>query len=461
MAKSESVPQFHHESGARARRQAGRDRRATVPLAAHADMPRRRRDPLGLLAEQDEDRIRALVPIRHGRLAATPFNFYRGGAAIMGSDLSETPTTDIRVQLCGDAHLSNFGMFHGPDRRLVFDIYDFDETIPGPFEWDVKRLAASVTIAGRERGFKAKEIRHATLECVTSYREMMATAAGFSPLDVFYFRIEVEAMMASLDARMRKRAMKASSRAVRKNSVTAVSKLAQIVDGRHQIVPHPPLVTRIDGLVEREGHTEVIAFFHSYLSTLPLHRRHVLNRYAVVDVAHKVVGVGSVGTRCVIVLLESGDGHPLFLQFKEAMPSVLERYCGASTCGQHGQRIVEGTRGMQTMGDIFLGWSQLHGEGRTTDFYFRQLWDGKGSFESVEIEPAGLASYARSCGSALALGHARTGDASVISGYLGTSDTFDQAVTEFASGYADINEADHRAHAAAIRAGRIEAISDI
>ncbi|MET0910326.1 MAG: DUF2252 family protein, partial [Ilumatobacteraceae bacterium] len=206
---------------------------------------------------------------------------------------------------------------------------------------------------------------------------------------------------------------------------------------------------------------EVINFFNAYLSTLPAHRRHVLNRYAIVDIAHKVVGVGSVGTRCVIVLLESGDGHPLFLQFKEALPSVLEPYCGASECDQHGQRVVQGTRAMQTMGDIFLGWAQLHGSSGSTDFYFRQLWDGKGSFESEEMEPAGLASYARSCGSALALGHARTGDASVIAGYLGTTDTFDQALTDFADGYADINEADHGQHAAAIRSGRIDAVSDI
>ncbi len=240
--------------------------------------------------------------------------------------------------------------------------------------------------------------------------------------------------------------MKASGRAVRKNSVTAVSKLAQIVDGRHQIVPHPPLITRVDELIEREGRAEVLEFFNAYLATLPIHRRRVLNRYAVVDVAHKVVGVGSVGTRCMILLLESGDGHPLFLQLKEAMPSVLEPYCGASECAQHGQRIVEGTRVMQTMGDIFLGWAQLHSPVRTTDFYFRQLWDGKGSFESEAIDPAGLATYGRSCGAALALGHARTGDASVISGYLGRSATFDEAVTEFASGYADINEADHGQH---------------
>ena len=461
MAKSKPVPQFHHGAGARARRQSGRERRTVVPLAAHADMPRVRQDPLDIIAEQDSSRIAELVPIRHGRLAATPFTFYRGGAAIMASDLSQTPTTDIRAQLCGDAHLSNFGMFRGPDRRLVFDLYDFDETIPGPFEWDVKRLAASVTIAGRERGFRSKEIRAATRETVASYRETMAISAARSPLDNFYHRIEVDTLLASLDERIRKRAMKASGRAVRKNSVTAVSKLAQIVDGRHQIVPHPPLITRIDDLIEREGRAEVVAFFNAYLATLPIHRRRVLNRYAVVDVAHKVVGVGSVGTRCMILLLESGDGHPLFLQLKEAMASVLEPYCGASECAQHGQRIVEGTRVMQTMGDIFLGWAQLHSSVGPADFYFRQLWDGKGSFESETIEPAGLAIYGRSCGAALALGHARTGDASVISGYLGTSATFDEAVTEFATGYADINEADHGQHAAAIRSGRIDAVSDI
>jgi Uncharacterized protein conserved in bacteria (DUF2252) len=460
--KSRPLPEFHHAAAARARREEGQDRRAVVSLESHATVPSGRDDAMDIITGQDVSRVSDLVPIRHGRMSVSPFTFYRATAAVMAADLARTPTTDLTLQICGDAHLSNFGVFAGPDRRLVFDLNDFDETLPGPFEWDVKRLAASITVAGRHNDFREKEIRRATRSAVTAYREGLDRLSQIAPLALNYRRIEIEPVIQSLkDPTMRKRADKVSQKAMLRDSIAAVGKLTEIVNGRHQIVSRPPLILRLDQQLAATGSEEIQEFFGSYLSTLPHHRRHVLSHYAVVDVAHKIVGVGSVGTRCMIVLLESGDGHPLFLQFKEAGPSVLEAYCGASPYAEHGERVVQGQRLMQTTGDIFLGWSQLHRDGDTTDFYFRQLWDGKGSFDAESMRPAGFEMYASVCGDALALAHARCGDASMISGYLGTEPTFDEAVTDFASGYADIVEADHGVHAAAIASGRIEAILDI
>ncbi len=460
--KNKPIPEFHHAAAARARREEGQDRRAIVPLESHATVPTGRDDAMDIITAQDVSRLQELVPIRHGRMSVSPFTFYRATAAVMASDLSRTPTTDLTLQICGDAHLSNFGVFAGPDRRLVFDLNDFDETLTGPFEWDVKRLAASITLAGRHNDFKEKEVRRATRFAVTAYREALDRLSQVAPLALNYQRIEIEPVIQSLkDPSMRKRADKVSQKALLRDSIAAVGKLTEIVNGRHQIVSRPPLILRLDEQLAATGSQEIQDFFRSYLSTLPNHRQHLLSRYAVVDVAHKIVGVGSVGTRCMIVLLESGDGHPLFLQFKEAGPSVLEPYCGASPYGEHGERVVQGQRLMQTTGDIFLGWSQLHREGLTTDFYFRQLWDGKGSFDPEAMRPAGFELYAAVCGDALALAHARSGDAAMISGYLGTDQTFDDAVTDFASGYADIVEGDHGVHAAAIASGRLEAIRDI
>ena len=326
----------------------------------------------------------------------------------------------------------------------------------------MKRLAASITLAGRNNDFKEKEIRRATRSAVTAYREGLDRLSQIAPLALNYRRIEIEPVIQSLkDPTMRKRADKVSQKASLRDSIAAVGKLTEIVNGRHQIVSRPPLILRLDEQLAATGSEEIQDFFRSYLSTLPHHRQHLLSHYAVVDVAHKIVGVGSVGTRCMIVLLESGDGHPLFLQFKEAGPSVLEPYCGASPYAEHGERVVQGQRLMQTTGDIFLGWSQFHREGHTTDFYFRQLWDGKGSFDPESMRPVGFEIYAAVCGDTLALAHARCGDAAMISGYLGTEPTFDDAVTDFASGYADIVEGDHGVHAAAIASGRIEAIRDI
>ncbi len=456
------VKVFRHSSADRARRAEGRSRRELIPLEAHAEQPSQRRDALDILVTQDDVRLPGLVPIRHGRMSASPFTFFRAAAAIMASDLSFTPTTDLTLQLCGDAHLSNFGMFHGPDRRLVFDLNDFDETLPGPFEWDVKRLASSVVLAGRQNDFKVKEIATCTRAAVQGYRRMMDDASQIAPLDLHYLRLEVDELLGELtDLKIRKRVEKATSKAVLHNSVSALGKLTEIVDGRHRIVEHRPLIIRVDDLLEREGTTEVVEFFQSYTATLQPHLRHVLERYSVIDMAHKIVGVGSVGTRCMILLLESGDGDPLFLQFKEAGASVLEPYCGASRFEQHGERVVQGQRLMQTTGDIFLGWSQFHRGDTATDFYFRQMWDGKGSFDVDTMRPLGLEKYADVCGRALALAHARSGDASIITGYMGDDATFDEIIAAFAEGYADITEGDHGTHAAAVAQGRIEAVRDI
>ena len=464
MNSAAMFPRVHLESR-RSRREAGASQREDTPLESHAECPpaSARPDPVAILTAQDSTRLQSLVPIRHGRMGVTAFTFYRGAAAIMASDLSKTPTTDLRTQLCGDAHLSNFGLFKGPDRRLVFDLNDFDETLPGPFEWDVKRLAASVTIAGRNNGLSSREISKATRAVVKSYRETMFAAAQKSPLAIHYFRLETGKFMVGLDKKARKKGEKVTRKAQRKDSVRALSKLTDIVDGRRVIVPDPPLITRVDDLLERNGIDELVRFFDNYRSTLPYYRQVLLDRYSVVDIAHKVVGVGSVGTRCLIVLLESGGGSPLFLQFKEATESVLEPYAGASDFELAGERVVVGQRLMQSTGDIFLGWSRFESEvaGRSIDFYFRQMWDGKGSIEVDEMGPAHLKRYGKACGRALALAHARAGEASMISGYLGEDSTFDRALTAFSSSYADLNAADHRAHQQAVESGQLPAVLDL
>ena len=450
-----------------ARRDAGRRRRDSVALADHAELVTEgRADPIGILTAQDQNRLQELVPIRHGRMSATAFTFYRGGAAIMAADLAAGPTTDLTVQLCGDAHLSNFGVFRAADRAMVFDVNDFDETLPGPFEWDVKRLAASMVVAARDNGLGKKAARNAARESVRRYRTTMADCAERSPLQLNYFMLDVAKIRARIDPSTTKKQRKKSDKALRKaqskNSLRAQSKLTDIVDGKRVIVPDPPLVTRVDRLLEPDEMPSTRRFFEAYLDTLPNHRRAVLERYSPVDLAHKIVGVGSVGTRCLIVLLESGDAEPLFLQFKEATQSVLEPHLGDSKYEIHGERVVKGQRLMQASGDIFLGWSRMdRGDGSSSDFYFRQLWDGKGSAAVEDMDADHLAEYGGACGAALALAHARTGDAATISGYLGDDDTFDRAVGRFAERYADLNGHDHAAHLDAIESGRIEAVRDI
>jgi len=455
-----------HPTSRRSRRNAGANRRQDVPLESHAECPsvNDRPNPIEILTAQDATRLQSLVPIRHARMSATAFTFYRGTAAIMASDLSRTPTTDLRTQLCGDAHLSNFGLFKGPDRRLVFDVNDFDETLPGPFEWDVKRLAASVTIAGRNNGLSSKEISRATRASVKSYRKTMLTAAGMNPLQIHYFRLEIDQVVAGMGKKQKKTSAKTAKKATRKDSVRALNKLTDIVNGRRVIIPDPPVITRVDEVLERNGLDELVRFLEQYQSTLPNNRQVLLDRYSVVDIAHKVVGVGSVGTRCLIILLESGGGSPLFLQFKEATASVLEPYAGASEFELAGERVVQGQRLMQSTGDILLGWSRYSSEAADRpdiDFYFRQMWDGKGSAEVDDMDPEGLKHYARSCGGALALAHARSGDASMISGYIGEDSTFDHALAEFSDSYADLNEHDYDLHQEAIKSGQIPAFFDL
>lgn len=397
-------------------------------------------------------------------MSATAFTFYRGTAAIMASDLSKTPTTDLRTQLCGDAHLSNFGLFKGPDRRLVFDVNDFDETLPGPFEWDVKRLAASVTIAGRNNGLSSKEISSASRASVRGYRQTMAKAAQMNPLATHYFRLEIDQMVAAMGKKQSQRNKKTIKKAGRKDSVRALNKLTDIVNGRRVIVEDPPLITKPDTKLERHGLDELERFFAQYRETLAPYRQVLIERYSIVDIAHKVVGVGSVGTRCMIILLESGGGAPLFLQFKEATASVLEPYAGASKFELAGQRVVLGQRLMQSTGDILLGWSRYNSEAAdrpNIDFYFRQMWDGKGSAEVDEMGPKQLKQYAKTCGAALALAHARAGDAPMISGYMGEDSTFDHALAAFGDTYADLNDHDYALHQDAIKSGRIPAVFDL
>jgi uncharacterized protein (DUF2252 family) len=446
-----------------ARVSAGRARRDAVPLASHAELsdPAGRIDPLATLQAQDVARVPELVPIRYGRMLATPFTFYRGAAAVMAGDLAGTARTDLHVQLCGDAHLSNFGAFAAPDRRLVVDVNDFDETLPGPFEWDVKRLVASLVVAGRYNGHDAGQTRVAVAETVGAYRLALHLAAVADPLDVWYARVELDELPQLASGADRKRLQrqvrKAEVKATRKDRLRAAAKLTDVVDGRRIIVADPPLIVRptpqeVSGELER-----VVAFFEQYRGGLAGDRRTILDRYSPVDVAHKVVGVGSVGTRCWIVLLESGDGDPLFLQFKEATRSVLEEHLGPSEFANSGQRVVEGQQLVQAASDVFLGFARYQASAGThRDYYFRQLWDGKLSAAVEEMGPKRLRSYGRLCGLVLARAHARSGDAAMISGYLGDDDTFDQAMTAFGEAYADRNLADHERLVAAVDAGELE-----
>ena len=446
------------------RREAGKAHRRRVPLEAHAEVPNpeNRDDPVATLSAQDVAREPELVPIRHGRMSATPFTFYRGGAAIMGADLAHTPATDIQVQLCGDAHLSNFGIFNGPDRRLVFDLNDFDETLPGPFEWDVKRLVASVTIAARNNELSKKKSRRATRAAVIGYCELMAEVAAKNPLDLHYFRVEVDQLAAQLDAKDRKHADKLLAKASRKNSLRAFGKLTELRGGHRRIVADPPLIVPLEHHAADVELADLRGFFGEYLETLPHELRRLLERYQMVDLAHKVVGVGSVGTRCWIALVTTGDEEPLFLQIKEATASVLEPYAGASEFEQAGQRVVVGQRMLQAAGDIFLGWARRETpEGTSRDYYFRQLWDGKGSADVDGMGPKRLTNYAWHCGGALALAHARSSDPALIDGYVGDGEAFADALVAFAEAYADINDADYAAHQAAIDEGRIEVRRDL
>ena len=451
----------------RTRYDAGRSKRDAVPLKAHAELgaDADRVNPLAILAQQDSSRLPELIPLRYGRMSATPFTFLRGAAAVMASDLAAGASTDLTVELCGDAHLGNFRWYHAPDRELVFDLNDFDETLPGPFEWDVKRLAASITVSARNKGFSGKQACAATRFAMRCYREFITETSELSPLGLYYYRFESAAALEHIQRhgkKHRKWKEQVLSKAARKNSLRALDRLTEVVEGRRIIVPDPPLIVRVDEELAAAESNAVTAFFDRYRDSLPLERRVLIDRFSPVDVARKVVGVGSVGTRCLILLLEAGDGTPLFLQFKQAVASVLEPYLGASVFEQSGQRVVEGQRLIQATSDVFLGWARYQGEdGRDIDFYFRQLWDGKGKIDVDELGPKRLAAFAGICGKTLAFAHARSGDAMMIRGYIGEDETFDNIMVEFAKHYADRTQADHKQLNQAIDDGAMKVVRDI
>ncbi len=443
----------------------GKATRGEVPRGAHAswDVPGVRVDPVELLEEQAKTRVKELVPIRYGRMLVSPFTFYRGAASIMAADLAGLPRTGLHAQLCGDAHLSNFGMYAAPDRRLVFDTNDFDETLPGPFEWDVKRLVASFAVAGRDRGFDTGRRQAINLEVGRSYRQAMAGFASMRTFDLWYSRIDVEDAFARLSADVSPKALERAERNVAKtrtkDSLAAFKKLTRVVDGEPRIVSDPPLIVPISELFSGEQTMEAERLvIREYRRTLLGDRRRLLEHFRLVDAARKVVGVGSVGTRAFILLfLGRDDEDPLFLQMKEAQASVLEPFLGKSEFASHGQRVVEGQRLMQAASDTMLGWIHATGfDGVERDFYLRQLWDSKGSALVDVMTPKTMEVYATLCAQMLARAHARSGDAVAISSYLGTSDAFDRALAVFAEAYAEQNERDYVALKEAADSGRIE-----
>jgi uncharacterized protein (DUF2252 family) len=451
----------------------GRAARVDTPRTSHASLePVPDRDPVLWLDEVSEVRVPELNPIRYGRMLVSPFAFYRGAATVMARDLGPTPRSGLNVQLCGDAHLANFGVFGSPERALLFDLNDFDETHRGPFEWDVKRLAASFEIAGRNRGFTVGERRTAVLAAVRAYREATRAFAAMRNLDIWYSRLDADALVTDLrdshDAKQARAAARSVAKARTKDSMKALSRLTHEVDGEPRIVSDPPLVVPLSELAgdrdAAELEHELRELVRTYRRTLQHDRRELLENYRYVDLARKVVGVGSVGTRCWIMLLLGRDNaDPLFLQVKEAGPSVLEPMLGRSVFANHGQRVVEGQRLMQASSDIFLGWvrSKQGLDGVQRDFYVRQLWDWKTSVDLEAIVPRGLELYARACGWTLARAHARSGDRIAIAAYLGKGDAFDRAVADFATAYADLNEKDHAALGAAARSGAIEATEGV
>ena len=465
------------------RRAIGNEARKRTPPSSHAGWrpATGRADPVVLLAEQNVTREPDLVPVRHGRMMVSPFTFFRGAAKIMAADLKDTPTAGLETQLCGDAHVSNFGLFASPERRLLFDLNDFDETLPGPFEYDVKRMAASVTIAARNNGFSRAEARASTAASVTAYREAMAEFAGLPTMDIWYARLDEDELMNAVrgtaaqavkaaktkkEAKAAKAAGKTAEKSRQKartrDSLQALSKLGEIADGRYRIVSQPPVVVPARDLAATYGMAPdevdgvIRAQFRAYRATLQDDRRHLLERFEIVDMARKVVGVGSVGTRAFIVLLQGRDAHdPLFLQVKEATRSVLEDHLPRSRYRQPGERVVQGQRMMQAASDIYLGWTK--GLDVKRHYYWRQLRDMKGSALVESMAPVALMFYARTCGWTLARAHARSGDPIAISGYLGSSDAFDRSITDFSERYADQNEQDFQDFVKAIRSGRLEA----
>jgi uncharacterized protein (DUF2252 family) len=485
MATSRKVPHPSVDD----RRARGLEARDQAPLEgqSHWKPAADRHDPVGLLTDQDAAREPDLVPVRHGRMLVSPFTFYRGAAKIMAADLSRTATAGLIVQLCGDAHLSNFGAFASPERRLLFDLNDFDETLPGPFEYDVKRMATSFTIAARNNGFTKADTRAATLASVTAYKDAMAQFAAMGTLEIWYTHLDEDQVMTGVRkaaaaaksgkgkkgkeetkeaARSEKVAEKTVAKAHTRDSLQALSKLAELVDGRYRIVNQPPIIVPMRelegtyGLSSDQIEQGIHEQFRAYRTTLRDDQRQLLERFQIVDVARKVVGVGSVGTRAFIALLQGRDQEdPLFLQVKEATSSVLEDHLPKSRYKQHGERVVYGQRMMQAASDIFLGWTK--GVDANRHYYWRQLRDMKGSAIVEAMTPLGLNYYAGICGWTLARAHARSGDPIAINAYLGKRDTFDQAITDFSDRYAEQNEQDYQAFAKAIDTGRLKAVEGV
>jgi len=449
----------------------GKAARAQVPRDTHAvfDPPSDRPDPIALLEEQARSRVPELVPVRWGRMMVSPFTYYRGAALPMASDLATTPVSGLAVQACGDAHLSNFGLFGSAERRLMFDVNDFDETLPGPWEWDVKRLAASLEVAARDNGFPARSRRDIVMATVSRYRQAMREFAAMTNLDVWYAHADINELRAQADSQLRARQRKMMDKSLAKvrtrDSMQELSKLTRMVDGRPRIISDPPLLVPVDELFPAETdratfEAQMVGLIAKYRSTLETDRRYLLQQFEFCDMARKVVGVGSVGTRCWIALMLGRDEtDPLFLQIKEAEASVLSRYVGASKYANQGQRVVAGQRLMQAASDIFLGWQHIEAgaDGRARDFYIRQLRDWKFSLDIETLRPEGLQMYGALCGWTLARAHARSGDRIAIAAYLGNSEVFDRAITKFAAAYADQNERDHQSLVDAVKSGRITA----
>ncbi len=447
----------------------GKTARVAVPRTLHAawTAPAGRRNPVDIIAEQATTREPDLVPIRHGRMMVSPFTFYRGAAAVMAADLAHTPNSGLKVQACGDAHLLNFGGFTSPERSLVFDVNDFDETLPGWWEWDVKRLAASIEVAGRDGKLNPVDRRNAVEATARQYREAMREFATLTEIGVWYARLDGDAIVALVRSQVGTKEapnLEATlAKARSKDSMKAFTKLTQLLDGEPIITPDPPLIVPLRDLIEPEElprfQDELHKLFRAYRATLQPDRRHLLEQYRIVDMARKVVGVGSVGTRCwVLLLMGRRDADPIFLQVKEAQDSVLAPFCGKSKMSNQGQRVVEGQRLMQASSDITLGWLRTVGlDGKQRDFYVRQLWDGKVGVEPANLTPATLAVYGRICGWTLARAHARSGDRIAISSYLGTATAFDTAMGNFAVAYADQNERDYDAFLKAVKNGVLPA----
>jgi len=451
----------------------GKRARAAVPRSSHAEWSPApdRLDPVQVLEEQAASRVPELLPIRNGRMLVSPFTFYRGAAAIMAADLAPTPRSGITTQVCGDAHLSNFGLFGTPERELAFDINDFDETLPGPWEWDVKRLVASLVIAGRNNGFGEKDRGEIARAAVDRYRTAMWEYAAMGNLEVWYAKLAVQdglpELRSVLDAKALKSAEKIVEKAKTRDSLQAFEKLTHVVDGERRIISQPPLIVPIEELMSPADAARFSEAYHellrTYRRTLLGDRRHLLEDFRFAHIARKVVGVGSVGSRAWIILMLGRDGgDPLFLQAKEAQASVLEPYVGKSRYTNAGQRVVEGQRLMQAASDIFLGWERAEGpDGISRDFYIRQLRDWKGSWPPEGMTTGAMSVYGQICGQALARAHARSGDRIAIASYLGKSDSFARAIAVFAERYADQNERDFTALQAAADEHRIPVESGV